>query len=222
MNITSRRGASRLCDNGGMASARSTRTLRGVVAAAFSTFVALFSHIVGGGMMPGVLGIVVPLVFSVFISVLLAGRRLSLFRLTLSVAASQYLFHTLFVLGTAQGVASSSAVGGHAVHGAPVVIDAAALPMSHGVLAGPEMWFAHGIAAVVTIATLHWAEALISTVSAVKEFVLRSWIPSFPIALALPMNPARLLGYGQILPVRPLGVFPTTVVLRGPPVLRVV
>ncbi len=50
--------------------------------------------------MPGAVGILVPWVFSFMISVLLAGRSLSLIRLGISVAASQFLFHVLFVLGT--------------------------------------------------------------------------------------------------------------------------
>ena len=51
--------------------------------------------------MRGLLGVVVPLALSLFVSVLLAGRRLSVIRLGVSVIASQTLFHSLFVLGTA-------------------------------------------------------------------------------------------------------------------------
>jgi hypothetical protein len=96
-----------VCDNERMSSARSIRTLRGVVAAALSTFVAPLAHIAAGGSMSGVLGIVVPLVFSTLVCVLLAGRRLSILRLSLSVAVSQVMFRTLFV------PASLSARGRH-------------------------------------------------------------------------------------------------------------
>ena len=50
-------------------------------------------------MMPGWVGIVVPWVLAVAVSTLLAGRSLSVWRLAIAVAASQFLFHGLFVLG---------------------------------------------------------------------------------------------------------------------------
>lgn len=216
------RDAAGLCDNGSMSSARSTRAVRGLVAAVFATFVALFSHIIGGGATPGTLGIAVPLVFSAFVCVLLAGRRLSLFRLTLSVAVSQFLFHTLFMLGTVQGVASSPAMGGHAMHGAPIVLDAAVMPMSHGTNTGSGMWVTHGIAALVTVAVIHWAEKLLAAVAAVKEFVLAQLVPGGQVALAdvaAPVNPARLPVQGRVPLLRPLGMYPATLALRGPPAL---
>lgn len=94
-------GAVRLCENDtvGMR-VRHRRTLRGTLAAVFATFVALTSHILGGGSFPTAMGVIVPLALSILVCVLLAGRRLSLPRLTVSVGISQTLFHLLFSLFT--------------------------------------------------------------------------------------------------------------------------
>lgn len=208
-----------LCDNGAMSSARSIRVVRGLVAAAFATFVALFSHIIGGGATPGALGIVVPLVFSAFICVLLAGRRLSFFRLALSVAVSQFLFHTLFMLGTVQGVGSSAAVSNHASHGMPVVLDTAVAPISHSAHTGAGMWVAHGVAGLLTVAVIHWAEKLLAAVVAVKEFVLRRLVPAAATVATAPVWPSRFSLPGQEYSLAPLGVYPATLALRGPPAL---
>ena len=202
-----------------MSSARSIRTLRGVVAGAFSTFVALLSHIAGGGSMPGVLGIVVPLMFSALVCVLLAGRRLSIIRLSLSVAVSQVLFHTLFVLGVAHGSTSMAMPSGHLSHGAPVTLDVSSMPMMHNGHAGADMLLAHIAAGVVTIAALHRAETLLSTATTIKEFVLARLVPAVLAALASPALPARVTPRTDMPILRPLGVYPETTALRGPPAL---
>lgn len=104
-------GAVRLCENDtvGMR-VRHRRTLRGTLAAVFATFVALTSHILGGGSFPTAMGVIVPLALSILVCVLLAGRRLSLPRLTVSVGISQTLFHLLFSLFTPHGSASLNAM----------------------------------------------------------------------------------------------------------------
>nr|WP_281063461.1 hypothetical protein [Brevibacterium permense] len=89
---------------------RHRRALRGTLAAAFATFVALTSHILGGGAFPSAMGVVVPLALSILVCVLLSGRRLSLPRLTFSVGISQTLFHLLFSLFTPHGSASPNTV----------------------------------------------------------------------------------------------------------------
>lgn len=169
--------------------------------------------------MPGPLGIVVPLVFSTLVCVLLAGRRLSLLRLSLSVAVSQVLFHTLFILGAAQGVTTMPMTGGHLSHGAPVSIDASAVPMMHDGHAGAGMWLAHVIAGLVTIAALYRAETLLSTAAAVKELVLARLVPAALAALASPVRTTRVTMHSDEPGLRPLGVYPETTALRGPPAL---
>lgn len=211
------RKVSRLCDNGRMSPVHSTRAVRGLVAAGLATFIALFSHVIGGGAMPGLLGIVVPLVFSVFVCVLLAGRRMSLPRLTLSVTVSQFLFHTLFMLGTAQGVASIPAMSGHASHEMPILPEAAAMPIEHGAHTGAGMWVAHGVAGLITVAMIHWAGKLIAAVASVKELVLARLVPNAPTVVAAPTWLARVPLLGKEPSPRPLGIYPATMALRGPP-----
>lgn len=108
--------------------------------------------------MPGWIGIVVPLMISVPVCVVLAGRSLSAVRLGLAVGISQTLFHTLFVLGT---FAPSSGVATNRAHvhqvGLSMPMDAAAETVVTG--AGAAMWLAHAIAAIVTVAAVHRGEA---------------------------------------------------------------
>lgn len=78
---------------------RQARAAKALFVAVFSTLIALVSHVLAGGSVPGLPGILVPLAFSVFVCLPLSGRILSLPRLVLSVLASQMLFHWLFVLG---------------------------------------------------------------------------------------------------------------------------
>ena len=79
----------------GMRRSRASRALRGLIGASIATFVALLSHVAAGGAMPGWVGIALPWLLSVMVCTLLAGRALSLIRLSLAVAASQALFHCL-------------------------------------------------------------------------------------------------------------------------------
>jgi hypothetical protein len=135
---------------------RKPAVVRGFAASSLAIFVALAGHVSGGGQMPGALGILVPWMFSFMICVLLAGRRLSLIRLGLSVAISQFLFHTLFVLGTI----TPSGVSAPHVHGAPLVIPATP-GIPEAVTADASMWLGHGLAALLTVAALHRGERLI-------------------------------------------------------------
>jgi hypothetical protein len=139
------------------------RALRGGLAASSATFVALASHLAAGGEMPALLGIVVPLVLSLPVSVAWAGRRLSLLGLSASVVASQLFFHVLFMLGTpAQAAQASSGAGSHAAHGGMAMSTAAQAagqaPMVH---ADATMWGWHAVAAVVTIVVLYRGELML-------------------------------------------------------------
>lgn len=158
-----------------MSSARASRVLRGSVAAAFSTFVALFSHVVGGGAAPGAVGIVVPLALSVLVCIPLAGRRLTLWRIALSVAVSQFLFHTLFVLGSASRVTGSGPGSGtgHTGHGHTGAVELSVSAAS-GHASGHtsvSMWGAHALAAITTIAVLRHGDALLSRLADVALVV---------------------------------------------------
>jgi hypothetical protein len=123
-----------------------------------ATCAALLSHLLGGGAVPGWLGLLVPWVLSLAVCTALAGRRLSLWRTTASVGLSQVLFHTLFVLGApgspgstqTSGAARGTAgerPGGHGLHG-----DSLGHPSRHEpapylpdlLAADATMWFWHG------------------------------------------------------------------------------
>lgn len=139
---------------------RAERFARGWLTAGASTLVAAFSHVAGGGMQPGVLGVVIALAVAVPVSIALAGVHLSTVRLAVAVALSQVAFHLLFSLG-AEGGGGASATGGH--HSALVISTAADGSVSGAVagamvMGGPAMWLAHALAAVVTIVALRRGE----------------------------------------------------------------
>jgi hypothetical protein len=149
---------------------RKPAVVRGFAASTLAIFVALAGHVSGGGQMPGPLGIVVPWVFAFMISVLLAGRRLSLTRLSLSVVVSQFLFHVLFVLGTT----TPSGVAIPHVHGAPLVLPP--LPIvPDAASADAAMWLGHAIAAAVTVAVLHRGERLLLSLRDLALLLVR-WV----------------------------------------------
>lgn len=157
--------------------------LRGFVGASFATFVALASHVWVGGPMPGLLGIAVPWLLSLTVCILLAGRRLSILRLSLSVLASQLLFHALFVLGS---ITPSAGLAPHVHALAPLSFsgDAVLVPEDAG------MWIAHGLASALTIAALHRGElivrALLSAASAIAAWVRRIVPTAVSVTLDIP------------------------------------
>jgi hypothetical protein len=141
---------------------RGARALRGGLAAVSATFVALMSHVAGGGEMPGLLGVVVPLALSLPICIAWSGR-LSLVGLSASVVASQLFFHVLFTLGTpADSQMVSAGSGAHAGHEGMMMPPTPAA--GQGVEMAPAdatMWLSHALAAVVTIAVLYRGELML-------------------------------------------------------------
>lgn len=149
---------------------RKPAVARGFAASSLSIFIALAGHVWGGGSMPGALGILVPWILASMVCVLLAGRKLSVMRLSVSVALSQFLFHLLFVLGA---ITPSGAAVPH-VHGAPLVLPPST-GLSAAVVADSSMWIAHGFAALVTIAALHRGERLVLAVRELAAFAVQ-WL----------------------------------------------
>lgn len=135
---------------------RGVVVLRGAVAASLATFIALLSHVAAGASMPGALGIAVPWVLSLAVCTMLAGRRLSLARLSIAVAVSQALFHVLFVLGTVTLAGTSSPHG----HGSPALLRFAAPDAPAAAGGDLVMTGAHLVAAAITVAVLHRGEQL--------------------------------------------------------------
>lgn len=130
--------------------------------------------------MPGVLGILVPWVLSLAVCTVLAGRALSLLRLSLAVMVSQALFHTLFVLGAAPGPSAEIATG-H-VH---TVVLPAALPAAPAAM-DLAMLFAHAAAAAVTVFALYRGERAVGALL-VLAADYRAWLRRRAAAVDSPL-----------------------------------
>ena len=98
--------------------------------------------------MPGVAGLALALVFAGIVSIALAGRGLSVWRLAASTVVSQLAFHVVFsTLGGAGEVVAGTHHGQVVLNGAESVAHAST-----------GMWIAHGVAAVTTIVALCFGE----------------------------------------------------------------
>ena len=208
--------------------ARPARLGRGALAAAFSTFVALASHVLAGGAMPGLLGVLVPLVFATSASIALAGLRRSWLRLSVSVALSQLLFHTLFVVGAASSatVAVVGGAGPHAGHGVdPVVLTVgsaagSATHAGHAGHGGLWMMLAHAAAAALTVVTLRRGEIVLARLTGLADRLVSFLLLPVVRLSVLPAHPrAALSGDEGVWVPAPLSVVRSCVVRRGPPAL---
>ncbi len=186
-----------------------------------ATFVALLSHVAGGGAMPGWVGIVVPWVLAVAVSTLLAGRSLSLWRLSLAVIASQFLFHGLFVLGLLGP--SSSTASSPGLHEHHALLDAAG-PMTGMPSSDASMWVGHAVAAVATIALLYRGERVVRRLLALAVDVVDAMRRRLvALTMAFVPVPRRLVRVGApALVAASLGWFPSSLARRGPPALLAV
>lgn len=169
---------------GVMSSSRAPlRLLRGATAASVATGVALAGHVLGGGAMPGFLGIALPWWLSVTLCTVLAGSRFTLARMGGAVLASQALFHGLFLAGTPSGTGvvlrdppgehlnhhagahaatgTGDALTAHAAHGADGVGTAAAHAL-HGSGGDLQMLLGHVIAALLTTVVLQHGEDVLA------------------------------------------------------------
>lgn len=181
---------------------RWARVARGSIAAAIATFVAAFSHTVAGGVGPSAFGLFASLVISVAVCTALAGRTLSIVRLAASVAISQVLFHTLFSsLGTPVIVDHDMGA---------MTVDAAALHPH----AGPTMWLAHAVAALVTVVALRFGErafwGMADTARLLLARLLPLVIPLFVVPRTAPLVERRFVP-------RDLALLLSSMRHRGPP-----
>lgn len=194
---------------------RGPRVLRGVLAASVATFVALMSHLAGGGAMPGWVGVLVPWVLAVAVCTLLAGRTLSLWRVALAVAVSQFLFHGLFVLGMFDAGATATLPAHHAHH-APVALTPVATDL---VPSDTTMWVGHLVAAVVTVAALHRGERAVRGILTLAGDLIRTVRRRLATTLTgfLPQPRRPVTGVAAGLVLVALGWHPSSVARRGPP-----
>ena len=197
---------------------RWARFARGWIVAAFSTFVAALSHTLGGGSAPGLLAVVVSLAFAGMVCVGLAGRTLSFWRGAASVLISQVIFHGLFSLGAPGGALGADALAASSAHqhaALPGLIDPTVVG-AHASHDGGAMWFAHFIAAIVTILALRYAErAFWSLVENVRLGIRTLFAPA---QLAVPVAAPQRIGHeAPVLTPRDLVLVLSAMRHRGPP-----
>jgi hypothetical protein len=140
---------------------RWARFARGWIAAIVSLFIAACSHALGGGAIPATVGLALCLAFSGAVCVLLAGKTLSLARLSAAVALSQLLVHGLFSLLADAPLGTPASAGPGMHHGDTMALQFSTAaselpPMSAD--AELRMWVGHAIGALVTIAALGYGE----------------------------------------------------------------
>jgi hypothetical protein len=187
---------------------RAARSLRGLGAGTTATIVAAVSHGLAGGTFPGLAGIALALVFSAIVSIALVGLRMPVLRLAASIVLSQLAFHVVF--STLGNAAEVTVTGGH--HGAVSVVGTEIV--SH---ASALMWFAHAIAAALTLLALVFGERAIIGLRETARMLLARVLRPAPVA-----RPATLprVARPQLSPVA--GASRDLVAacgLRGPPLL---
>jgi hypothetical protein len=198
---------------------RWARFARGWIVALVATFIAALSHTVGGGAVPGLLAVVVSLAFAGIVSIVLAGRTLSTWRLSLSVLVSQLIFHSLFSLGSAGGTlvaTDAAAAHAHTAGGSAVLAPAGGAGVMTGSDHGAMMTIAHVIAAIVTIVALRYGErafwGLFDTAAAQLRALVRVLVLT-----PIPNIPQVLAAVTAALPPRDLAVLLSPMRHRGPP-----
>ena len=207
--------------------AHGVRFVRGWAAAVAATFIAAFSHVLSGGPAPETSVLVLSLALSGLVCTALAGRVLSLWRLSAAVVFSQGLFHGLFSLGSASAAAGTAVpTAGHAGHAAHTVAAASgaglpgtgAMAMDH---ASPLMWAGHALAALATITVLRHGE--VTAVRLITALHLRV-IAFLPVVLPLAIEPGAPIipADWPVRPLRNLGAPLLVMRHRGPPPLSVV
>lgn len=189
------------------------RVARSLAGSALSTFAALGSHVLAGAHLPSLVGIAVPLGLAFVICFHLAGRTLSLTRLSAAVLASQGVFHLLFSWGTVDATVTGDAAAHHLEPGALTVTAAHA---GHG---GPGMAVAHLAAAIATIAAIHRADALWRTLSRATDRLLSTHLRVPPPRAHAPSAPPRRVAPTRAPLAAPRLALSEPAILRGPPAL---
>lgn len=188
--------------------ARTLGLLRGWSAAFAATAVAASAHVLAGGAIGTPAILLLSLALSGLVSCAVAGRSLSLPRLTAAVAASQGVFHLLFSVGGAgayaPGAGQQAAVpgpgsaalaaagsggsmdlletaagrGGHAHHAASFAAASGDIPS--GLPAGGAlMWAGHLAAALITIVLIRHGEATARRLAEAVRLRITAYLPLF-------------------------------------------
>jgi hypothetical protein len=191
------------------------RVLGGALAAVFATSVAGFSHVLAGGAVPSAAAMALSLALSIPVCIALVGPALSLWRTTAAVAVTQALFHFLFAGISSSGTITMSSHMGH--DGSGIVASGAGTAATSG--HSVSMWFAHAVAAVLTVLALRYTESALLR--------LRETAHVFVGSLTIVPTTARFLGEIRTtrigcttrVVVRDLTLLFSTLRHRGPPAL---
>jgi hypothetical protein len=163
-------------------------------------------------------GVSLALAFSGIACIALAGRRLSVWRLTVSVALSQFLFHTLFGLGHGTGTGTAGVGHSHLMHHIDIgTLVGPGAGHTHSMLPTDSwMWAGHATAALVTIAALRYGELAFWSLYRIARIGLARLM----VAPALvPLDTAQAspaAAHGERV-VRDLGILIGRMRHRGPP-----
>jgi hypothetical protein len=214
--------ASRTAPTGGVSPG--LRLQRGALGAFIAVTSAILAHTGAGHHVPHTVVIVLSLAVSVPLCVVLAGVRLSRWRLALGIVASQGVLHSLFALfphaGSSSGPLSLSETTGHEHHVDHVVVNSAGgAAAAHGASPDAPMAIAHILAAGVTYLLLRRGEVLLEAL--VEWLVLRPalilWAPSLVVESPRTVRWTRAAPGDQSIQDLWPGAGPRTV--RGPPQL---
>jgi hypothetical protein len=194
---------------------RWARVARGSVAALLSVFVAAFSHVIGGGSLPNAFALAACVVLATLACVTLAGKRMSLPRLAISVGFSQFLFHGFFSLWSSPAV---PIVTGHHPADGQMLMSITPMPAPAGPMAtDPGMWLAHAIAAVITIAALRQGETAFWGLFEIARLWIGALTSRFTRGpLPVGTHPTGAAAASTFLP-RDLVLFLSSMRHRGPP-----
>lgn len=137
--------------------------------------VAALSHMVAGGNTPSFLALVATTVVALPLAVLLAGRSFTLVRTLVAVSTTQALFHWIFVfVGTPNPNASGAPLPAHAEHFGMAAEFVPMLSAEAG--SALAMWFAHALAALMTVWLLRRGE---QSLILLQRVLLRAIEPAF-------------------------------------------
>lgn len=195
--------------------ARGIRTVRGTAAASFAVFVAALFHDAAGGGLPSALGVTLSLAFAVPLCIVLAGRRIALWRQAVSVAISQVLLHLMFGLGSSASGVTVNAPSGHTgmIHADMHV----QLTAGHAMAMHDDdasMYLAHAAAALVTVVALRYGERTLQALAEFTALLVTAITRVRPVALEAPARmPVQTRPVTLATPTRVLGALRH----RGPP-----
>ncbi|WP_217584214.1 hypothetical protein [Microbacterium sp. GbtcB4] len=164
---------------------RLIRLTRGVAAASTATLTALIFHVSSGGRVPGWLGIVIPFLFATLFCIFVASAKPSVPRLVVSVAMSQFLFHTLFILGAGNSDSATAPLQlSH--HGTTPIQNIVTSSTANATPVEPvdlTMWAGHAVAASLTILALSTGDSLLRCLLRISKRIHSWWrahLPYFP------------------------------------------